>query len=496
MKLDLDGFPRFEPLLLKVCHSAFTRGLESLRAMGLAADSHAAVRQALTSVQAQRRFIRGVHTGYDQAQSMIGCHVVEWERQVRDLERLRATKPRSAHAELDAQISLLCDRQLVLRRVLDAILFSITGHELQVLRRMTLDNKTRRIDPDVVETTLGEARRLNRESRYRFNLVCDLTTIVQVGDLVQIDKALGGRTTWRIVELKSGRVNRELKQYLDPGKGTLDDSALKEIERKMGQRAVSQAKRMERQIFRIDQVERMARTDRAIDARTGKEVRTNVRRLYPNQYGPILGKLIEKGATELAVRTIDRCLHFVCLPKARLDEIGGPSGVRHIFFHLMHPDASCAFEGAGDYEAELQQMKKIAPLFDFVELNLRDGFMQPLFMFPLDFPVLARLVSGQIRLFTVMDFEELIRMGCEAGIPMRWATPKETEGVQRFAPVIPGSPDSRGIQIVFPGYNAHTMLAGSLFRVYSDLTTPTGLLMMAKYWPEQRREIEAAEAEE
>src|SRR5713226_3987900 len=147
MKLDLEGFPRFEPLLLKVWNSAFTRGLESLRAMGLAADSHAAVRQALTSDQAQRRFIRGVHTGYDQAQRMIGFHVVEWERQVRDIERLRTTKPRSAHADLDAKIGLFRDRQLVFRRVLDAILFSITGHELQILRRMTLDDKTHRIDP-------------------------------------------------------------------------------------------------------------------------------------------------------------------------------------------------------------------------------------------------------------------------------------------------------------------------------------------------------------
>src|SRR5438128_163999 len=101
MKLDLEGFARFEPLLLNAWTSAFIRGLESLRAMGLAADSHAAVRQALTSDQAQRRFIRGVHTGYDQAQRIIGLHAVEWERQIRDIEHLRTAMARSAHADLD-----------------------------------------------------------------------------------------------------------------------------------------------------------------------------------------------------------------------------------------------------------------------------------------------------------------------------------------------------------------------------------------------------------
>lgn len=268
MELDFEGFPRFEPLLLKVWTAAFTHGLESLRSMGFAADSHDAVRQALISDQARRRFVRSVHTGYDQAQRMIGSHTVEWERQIRDLEQ-KATAG-SAYAGLDAKINVLRNRQLVLRRVMDAILFSITGYELQILKRMTLHNRIHRIDPDIVERTLVEAGRLNRESRYRFNLVCDLTTIIQVGDLIQIDKAPSSRTAWRIIELKSGRVNTELMGYLDRGKTALDEIDLKEIETKLGRHAVSQAKRMERQMFRTDEVARMAKTDRAIDPRTGR----------------------------------------------------------------------------------------------------------------------------------------------------------------------------------------------------------------------------------
>jgi len=491
MELDLEGFPRFEPLLLKVWTAAFTHGLETLRAMGFVADSHDAVREALIGDQARRRFIRSVHTGYDQAQRMIGSHTVEWERQIRDLEQ-RASA-RSAYADLDAKINVLRNRQLVFRRVLDAILFSITGYELQILKRMTLDNMVHRIDPDVVERTLVEAGRLNRESRYRFNLVCDLTTIIQVGDLIQIDKAPGSHKTWQIIELKSGRVNMELKGYLDREKNALDESALKEIETKLGRHAVSQARRMERQMFRADQVVSMAKTDRAIDARTGKIVRSNPVRLDTDHYGHALENLIKKGSTDLAVQTIERCLHFVCLPQERLNVVGGLLAVRHIFYHLMHPEAPCSFEVGGDPKDELETLQKIAPFFDFVELNLRDSFMEPLFIFPLDFPITARLVLGKIRLFTVMDFEELIRMGREDDIPMRWATPKETEDIKRFVPIIPGSPGARGIRVDFEGDDAHTMLAGSLFRVYGNLTTPRGLLKMAKSYPQHRRQIEAAE---
>ena len=148
---------------------------------------------------------------------------------------------------------------------------------------------------------------------------------------------------------------------------------------KLGRHAVSQARRMERQIFRTDQVASMAKTDRAVDTRTGRIVRSNAVRLDTDHYGPVLGNLIKKGSTDLAVQTIERCLHFVCLPQERLDAIGSVFAVRHIFYHLMHPEEPCSLEAAHHPKDELEALQKIAPFFDFVELTMRDGFMEPLF---------------------------------------------------------------------------------------------------------------------
>ena len=135
----------------------------------------------------------------------------------------------------------------------------------------------------------------------------------------------------------------------------------------------------------------MAKTDHAVDARTGRIVRSNSIRIDTDHYGHVLRNLIKKGSTDLTVQTIERCLHFVCLPQERLDVVGGLRGVRHIFYHLMHPEAPCSFEADDDPKDELDALQKI-PFFDFVELNLRDGFMEPLFMYPLEFPIKARLV--------------------------------------------------------------------------------------------------------
>ena len=352
-----------------------------------------------------------------------------------------------------------------------------------------MHDQMHRIDPDVMETTLSEAAKLNRKSRYQFNLACDLTTIAQVGDLLHVDFSLGRKEKWEIIELKKGKVNEKLLSFLNKAGGRLNEETAREIKTEMGLRALKQAERMDRQVFRVEQVKRMEKYDRAFDPRTAQEVRTYSKEIDVDNYGSVLVDIINRGSKNFVAHSIEHCLHFACFPKKQFSEIGGVSAVRHIFFHLMNPKESCAFHKKTDPKRELEQMQQIPPFFDFIELNIRDGFMMPFFTLPLDPKKSRALLMGDIRLFTVMDFSHLIQMGCDAGLPMRWATPKETDSMKKHAPVIPGSPRSRGISIDFPGDDAHTMLAGSLFRVYSEFTTPRSLLKMAKSFPEHRRQM-------
>ena len=134
---------------------------------------------------------------------------------------------------------------------------------------------------------------------------------------------------------------------------------------------------------------------------------------------------------DVAVCTIDRCLHYICLTQKRFIEIGGLSAILHLFFHVANKNKLCNLEI--DAQAELSKIQALPPIFDFVELNFKDGFMLPIFSLSLDKQAVADIVSGNIRVFSLMDFEDFIRMGREMGIPMRWATPKEIGSVDRYA---------------------------------------------------------------
>jgi len=67
-----------------------------------------------------------------------------------------------------------------------------------------------RIDPEVLKHTVEVATERNREDRMRFSIVADLTTPVQIGDLVEIDRSKEPRS-WRVIEgvalaMATGRV--------------------------------------------------------------------------------------------------------------------------------------------------------------------------------------------------------------------------------------------------------------------------------------------------
>lgn len=92
-------------------------------------------------------------------------------------------------------------RQLVLRRLMDAILFQVLYPDHRATRYFATQTRTQPIDPDVLRRTAETAHRRNREDRLKCHAICDLTSIAQIGDLIRVDRSIptGG---WTIIELK------------------------------------------------------------------------------------------------------------------------------------------------------------------------------------------------------------------------------------------------------------------------------------------------------
>jgi hypothetical protein len=174
MLLDHPELPPFEPILKTITDIAFTSGIKALSSVGYKVD------ETKHNPQAMRRFIRGCHYGYDNAQQRTANVILGLDDRFRsveeELKQKRRERGKDAVLAIISQLNVIKNRQLVLRRVLDTILYAILSGQSWILKRFLAQKEIIPIDPKVIARTVEIATEQNNTSRYRFNLVADLTT--------------------------------------------------------------------------------------------------------------------------------------------------------------------------------------------------------------------------------------------------------------------------------------------------------------------------------
>ena len=151
---------------------------------------------------------------------------------------------------------MLHHRQLVLRRLIDSILFQMLMPETRALRYFSLENQMRPIDPIVLRRTGQDRAYRDQADRLKFNVVCDLTTVAHMGDLVEVDRPPQGGSSWKVIELKEGRMNELLSSAIEEKQEALSEEALGRLRTQLGRPAEQQAKRMMRHRSRQEEFQR------------------------------------------------------------------------------------------------------------------------------------------------------------------------------------------------------------------------------------------------
>src|SRR5437899_969879 len=155
----------FQPLLDHLVATAHTSGPQALSQAGLKLED------IKSNPSAHRRFLRGCHYGFDLAQGHVTRAVIELEEKARRIKE----RPRGDAGEAKERIELLRAiqaRQLVLRRLIDSILFTVLYPETRALRYFSVDDRLHQIDPPVLLRAAEIAHERNREDRLKFNVVC------------------------------------------------------------------------------------------------------------------------------------------------------------------------------------------------------------------------------------------------------------------------------------------------------------------------------------
>lgn len=409
-----------------------------------------------------REFISRCHRGYEKAQD----YAVQLVEQI-----LGGTDSPSAR-----------NWQLLhIRKVMDAIAYTILGGQSYVIRRLSTHGVPPVLDLRVLRNANEEARRRNRISRLTFSLLADLTTSIHVADLLTIDFRLQPAKV-DFIELKSGKVNTMLLSQLEhytpteEAIGKIDDDAAIAAEHK------AQAKRMLRQRVRLARIDEIILTDKGIEPSLKMPFRLSkefvVEESYDNLVDDLLTKANEGGR---AAASYAWCLHFGAATGDDPDAAKRRAAEAALFAaHSHYESATAQVRGIIDEVRALIPPTHSLRLIDVVHSNISATSARPFPIWAISPENRLELVSQRIALAVAFDIGGFIAMGQALEIPMRLSTRKEAarllNGIPQHEKLTWGN---RALVYTLDAYEI-TALAGMFSRFVNDLTNPVQFLRDAK----------------
>lgn len=482
VNLEHDKLEPFEPILDFLHPLVFEYGIAALQKAGDLTNPTDVPQVIERSTGAHRRFIRGCHYGWELAQRRIAELVVSYEEELRKLrDTLKsALRRRDRDAALAKEDLIECfeARQIVLRRLADTILYHQVKLQNWVLRRLSQEYRIRNIDPAVIRKTITIASDLNREERFDFHLVSDLTTAVHVGDLVKVSFS-SHPPAWSLIELKDGKMNAVLADEIEKAGGELKDEHLEKIRDQFGAKAAAQAKRIARQEERHRNVMKVLTTDEGIEIVHGTRIKLAPDVVYVDDYAETLRAACQKArANGIAVSIVDGAFRIVVM-KAAVYEKQGRGGVAHLLFHYQFGKKECELKTKA--EDELTGMRSIYPFFDLVHMNLYAMWPPPIFLWHMPHDMILDLLFGRIVAFAQLDYSKLFEAAERRRIQMRWVGADELGEMRKVSARIPGSPGANAIGVKLmdrPEVHEQFLLIGFFSRIFLEFMSPSQLITL------------------
>jgi putative transposase len=337
---------------------------------------------------------------------------------------------------------------------------------------------SRPIDPVVLQRIIDYASRLNAESRYFFALVSDLTTIIDVGDLLRIDRNPGGGSKWTLIEVKEGRANAVISEIIQDPK-TAEDEQMRQVRGQFGEHGVRQARRMIRQQLRLQEVDKILTKDTGIDLVTKREIFLSREVFQAEDYVRALHHVIKAARQKgIGLSAVDSCLRIAAI---RADELGRNTtitGVAHLFYHWDNPAAACALPDKKGFIAEVETASS-RPFVDLLAHSMIVRWSYPAFIWMLEPEELFDVVMGRVMIFAQFDIQEFVGRIGALGFKTSWVTGKQSADMKPFRGPIPGSPNAWALRVE-AGDLRMDYLVGFFGRLFTELMTPGDLLRLVR----------------
>jgi hypothetical protein len=481
--LDHPGLASFEPQLKALLELGFDGGVRALETHGYKLGDD------LTNEDAREQYRNGLFASFSQLQTEVGKVLIDMEIKRRELQlelkkaRVERVPVRDGIKEL---VGVIENRLFVLRRLMDGVLWVLLP-KISIANHLAFKKEISPPQVDELRRMLQIAANLNQEIPRAIHLVSDLTTFVQIGDILTIrwdDEAI----YVGLHELKSGKVNDTIGNLVTSSGGEPSETTMQDIERQFGVSGREQASRMVRQLKRFNKFKSSFEDPEPIADHPNDDLMAALMKVKPPKVRSYLTRLPELVADTrehgMGLHGIDGCLWLMGLTKDKYSHPDELTQLPHFLYHLKNPETEC-------HRDEIAVLEKEPPLVNLALYNLIHVISRsPLIWYPKN--LVLDIMMDRIRIYAQFDLNAFFQIAGRAGLGLSLITGKEAEeGKQKklSGPMVE-NPKAYGVKVRFENGRSINLRSRFFSGVYSHLVYPGELLRTILVMNEAQKDVE------
>lgn len=298
-------------------------------------------------------------------------------------------------------------RYFAYRGVADAIAWQLLGSELAYAKRFFMAKPSPSLYESNIQSVISAAEKLHSTYSDSIALITDLTSFIQVGDILlrQPNKGIS------IYEVKEGKVNQEILGLLNQGQSAEEQFSSNEVLKSKPEKFRKQFERALRQKMRMENVSETLLKDEGTDAATGRHVVLPTPSSYIGSWYPKLleayDRCMERG---WGIALVQDCFYIGCYEAGKFSRPGQMAF--EVWFSSQAATEDCP------------RMSLIACMTDPIAL--------PIYSLPIPDEFKFDLLFGRKHVSLGLNVPELVRLAQLHGINVRFASKKETtQALQR-----------------------------------------------------------------
>jgi hypothetical protein len=376
-KFKYDQFTTLQPLVLRPEVEDLAQSLYELACCG-SSDMWEDIKSSdelKADPQKRRKFLESSHKGMWEAQKII-------------VDLIRSKE------------GLTSSHDVLFRGIADSIAWQLLGMQLCYARRLYKGHPQPDLRHSNFDSVVLAAEHLNNNNPGSMALISDLTSFIQVGDLL----LMGPTGNLTIGEVKEGKKNHDILKFMDFYLQHGCERSFFYFAQQEGPDSVKQLGRMLRQAERMGHVKEVINKGISVDPDTNSKVIIPENYVYLDSWNDELNYVIAESERKgWAISVIDECLFLGCYSEESMRKVG------HMVFNSW-------FDNCGGTHSCPRSRLVDCMLYPLVE---------PIFNINIPTQSKFDILFGRKQVCMAINVESLLEQCTEAGLQVRYATNKE-----------------------------------------------------------------------